>query len=248
MLVFNANSCEKPYILQVGSEFSSNFMIGYLGGFTLSIAQEIQCGTRIKGAKNYQDFLTTVLLGKADIFLVPSNFGQALTKLGFIPVLYRKPTSQLVFITMAGSTLKGQSKTPIQVYVPSEFSMDYFSLNDWLIKNNLNNKEFVFASTYPSIIMKTIKTPLMIASVPDEVLTRIPKNIQTKLQVYESGVNVGAYIMVKQGTSEKLINAIKASIGHLNSDQWSDKIEIVQSKYNQRFEAKLEQFKAENQL
>lgn len=231
-------ACDKPYVLQVGPEFSSNFIIGYLGSFTLGIAQNVGCGTRLKGADNYTEFLHAALDRTAEIFLVPEHFAPALVKEGFIVVLQRKSTTKLLFISSL------QSKPDeVQVLTPSEYSVDYYLINEWIFERGLKNINHDFGQTYASVVMKTIKNPNVVASIPDQIFNRIPQGLQDKVAIYDSGAKLGAYIMISDKSPKDLIPAIKQSIEFLHSEDWDANPIITPSASSLRFEKNLEAFK-----
>lgn len=235
--------CDKPYILQVGPEFSSDFMVGYLGGFTLSVAQSIECGTRIKGTKDYKSFINSALSNESNIYLIPEHFLPSFIKRGYIPVLQRKATSQLLFVTSINDITKsGYGKTlPLIQYTPSVFSIDYMLLSDWLNntlgKINITHKH---NHTYPAVVLKTMETSNTIGSITSEIFTRLPKNIQNKLNTKKSGVLTGGYFVIRQTEQAHLKQAIIDAKEHLHSEHWTDTITIKETQYSDRLEALLQ--------
>jgi len=238
-----ATSCDEPYVLQVGPEFSSNFMIGYLGSFTLDVAQRIGCGTRIQGAKNYNDFLQSVIQRKADIYLVPHHFMPELVKQGFIPVIERHSTTELLYVSQIQDYKNSQfgREKPLLVFTPGPYSVDFYSINHWLKKQNINQTQYTHDTTYASAIMKSIKQPNMVATVPMALYDKIPQSIQKKLHVHASGINLGAYITVPEGTPKALIEAIEQSQDKLASEHWSKPEPVKESKYSRLFSNSFQQ-------
>jgi len=232
------NACKEPYVIQVGPEFSSNFMIDYFGNFTLSLAQSLGCGTRIQGTKNYREFLKSILAHKADIYLVPHHFMPALANEGYIPALERAATTEILYITQISSFSAesfGKDKI-LQVYTPGRLSMDQFGIEQWLQDQKITNYEQHHSHTYASVMLRSIKQPNIVATVPKNLFERTPNNIQAKLKVYPSGIFVGGYIIVHKNSSKDVINAIHHSKDQLALEQWSDKPEIKPNQYSQRFQ------------
>ena len=245
ILIKDAFACDKPFTLRVGPEFSSSFMVDYLGAFTLSVAQKVGCGTRIKGSKNYDEFLSDILNQESDIFLVPSHFAWQLSQEGFIPVLERQSTTELIYI----SSIRNIKHSPygkqqlLHVYTPGPYLVDYLSISNWLQEQQATNIEHSFGHTYASAIMKAIKNPNVITSIPLGLLERLPQNIQNKLTVTHTGFKLGGYLLVKANTSKAVIDAIHSSIGELKSEEWIRTNVVQRSEFSQAFQEQYKQLK-----
>ena len=245
LIPFHSQACEAPITFQAGPFFSTSLIIRYWQPFTQSVEEITGCKTEIKTTPTYPKYLRQILNKSNDMYIVPDHYVSAVQELGFTPVLASYKTAQIYFASkhpMKHGDLKALHGDVITV--PSQYTRAYLELKKWLIKNNTFDKvSFDFDHSHDSAALLMLKGKRSSTVILAPIYDKLPDFIKDKFHVVKLNATAGAYIIVNDSVSQKVIDAMIASLDKLAFQKWHKVESIPKEPFSDEFKNQLDHFK-----
>jgi hypothetical protein len=234
LLSVTSVACESPYQLRVGAFFNSNSVVTFWSDFIQQLSAKTKCDISILPSPTFKSYVIDLINKDGDIFLSPDYYAHTLQSYGFVPVLKIISPTKLYLITQKQydpnnlETLVGKS-----ISVPSIYSIGYGVTKVEFEKLGLfDTINYVFGDTFQTNSIKVLKGESDATVIFSPIYDSLPQPIKDKLNAATVLENTAAaYIMVKPGTSQILIDAIQTSHKKINYLEWAP-TDLVEKKHS----------------
>ncbi len=217
------HACEAPIRFQVGSFFSTNFIIEYWQPFALELGKQSGCQVTIQSSSTYEQYLDTLASKEADIFMVPNHYVKAFIERGLTPVLVSEKNAKLSILSSKNIKKHGSAILIGEtILVPSPYTRAFLELKKWLAQENLTSKvSFDFNHSYDSATLLMLQGKHSTAVVLNSILRTLPPFFQNKYQIIPIQAKGGATLLTKQNIPNDILDAIYRSKNALTFHAWS---------------------------
>jgi len=241
LLTAYTHGCDRIYSFQVGPFFSTSSVLRYWDDFASAVTKASKCRLKIVTTSSYEDYLSSIIEMRHDVYLSPSHYGQAFINQGYTPILTTTEHAKLFLVTRLDVSDNNFDKLAgTTISVPSPYTRAFLTLEEWLQKHDLIDKvTYDFNHSHDSAALVMLKGGRSSTVMLSVIYDALPEVIRKTYTAIELSSQAGGLLHVRPSLPSQLVEAIKQSPQHLGFQKWA----IAKPPFNDPYQSKLiEQF------